>query len=213
MKTKCSCCGVVINKTPSQLRMYKNNFCSTTCRDDFRKKREELKCEYCGTLFQRIPSHIGSHGSKHSYCSKRCSELDRVKDTHYPTKSSWESMLYRCGNKNSIGWENYGGRGIKVCERWNVYENFIEDMGERPNGMSLDRIDVNKGYFKENCRWATSKQQARNTRKNRIVEHNGESKCLMEWCEKFGLEYRSTWHQVVRKGLPLGQAMSNENFG
>jgi len=80
------------------------------------------------------------------------------------TYKSWLSMRERCNNPNRENYKNYGGRGIIICDRWISFDNFIIDMGERPNGKTLDRINNNKGYSKENCRWATNVIQGRNQR-------------------------------------------------
>ena len=76
----------------------------------------------------------------------------------------WQGMHNRCRNPDFNDWEHYGGRGITVCERWKDFSNFLQDMGERPEGTSIDRIDVNLGYTLGNCRWATPKEQAANKR-------------------------------------------------
>lgn len=99
----------------------------------------------------------------------------------------WRAMLARCRNQNVRAYKNYGARGITVCERWDSFENFYEDMGPRPPRMTLDRRDNSLGYCKENCRWITRREQARNTRANRIVEYRGESRCVAEWSEITGI--------------------------
>lgn len=83
-----------------------------------------------------------------------------------PTYSSWQAMLNRCRNENIPTWPHYGGRGITICERWESYESFLADMGERPDGRSLDRINVDGNYEPGNCRWATAQEQARNQRRH-----------------------------------------------
>lgn len=85
--------------------------------------------------------------------------------THKREYKSWINMIHRCYNKNTINYDYYGGRGIEVCDRWrNSFINFLEDMGERPPGTSLDRIDVNGNYGPSNCKWSTPKEQAGNKR-------------------------------------------------
>ena len=81
------------------------------------------------------------------------------------TYISWQCMGSRCNNPKAAGYAYYGGRGIKVCERWHQFENFLADMGERPEGMTLDRVDSNGNYGPGNCRWATYSDQSRNQRR------------------------------------------------
>lgn len=87
--------------------------------------------------------------------------------TYTPEWYSWISMIQRCNDPNYHAYKWYGGRGIKVCERWLKFKNFFADMGERPKGMTLDRVNNDFGYFPINCRWATPSQQAKNRRQNK----------------------------------------------
>lgn len=116
------------------------------------------------------------------------------------TYNTWNHMIQRCTNPKNHQYLKYGGRGIMVCERWGKFENFLEDMGEPPTkGHSIDRIDNNGSYYKENCRWATQKEQNRNKRNNYLVTHNNETRCLAAWAEKTGI-HRNT----IEKRLSLG---------
>lgn len=114
--------------------------------------------------------------SKHGHCSA---------DVGYrsPVYTTWLSMIQRCTNSNHKHYHRYGGRGIIVCERWNKFKNFLIDMGERPDGRQLDRMNNNDGYSPDNCRWVTSKDQGRNRNNNRIITHNGITQCLTAWAE------------------------------
>ncbi len=105
------------------------------------------------------------------------SRLGKVSKTY----RSWSSMKRRCNAPKGKNWENYGGRGIKVCERWLKFENFLEDMGERPEGLTLERIDNNEGYNPSNCRWIPLKEQARNKRVSVFVNYKGTRRTIAEW--------------------------------
>ena len=111
----------------------------------------------------------------------------------------WLLMKRRCLNPNEPGFHNYGGRGITIDKRWLVYENFYADMGDRPADLFLDRINNDIGYSKENCRWATRKEQNRNRRSNKMICHDGKTMCLIAWCENLGIKY--TWAaRKLRRG-------------
>jgi hypothetical protein len=118
----------------------------------------------------------------------------------------WSAMKQRCTNPKSKYYPNYGGRGIKVCDRWlDSYEDFIADMGPRPSSRySLDRVDNDGNYEPGNCRWATWKQQHRHRNGNTIVTANGTTGALVEICERHGLNYRRVLN-LMRGGTRTAQ--------
>lgn len=98
--------------------------------------------------------------------------------------SIWTDMKTRCYNRNSNRYKRYGARGIKVCDRWLVFANFLTDMGPRPSGMTLDRINNDRDYSPDNCRWASNHTQIRNSSKARMLTHDGFTMCISEWAER-----------------------------
>lgn len=121
----------------------------------------------------------------------------------------WSEMIRRCHNPSCNVFHHYGGRGISVCDRWRKsFECFLEDMGMPPKGMSLDRIDNEAGYSKENCRWATRKQQSRNTRRNRLLTLNGETMCLAEWAERIGVSAKLLGTRIYTHKWPIEKALT-----
>jgi len=125
-----------------------------------------------------------------------------------PTYKSWHMMKQRCLNPNYDQYENYGGRGIKVVAHWGDFENFLADMGKRPEGMTLDRIDNSKGYSKANCRWATKKEQQRNRRTNRMLSYQGETMCLLDWANRLGIKQHSLSMRIDVYGWTVEEALS-----
>ncbi len=123
--------------------------------------------------------------------------------------TSWGLMLARCRNKNCPSYPIYGGRGITVCERWNSFANFRQDMGERPKGMTLDRIDNNGNYEPGNVRWASRAEQSRNTRRNRIFSLGGKDQCLKDWAAEVGIHYE-TLRSRLAAGLTLEFELSRK---
>jgi hypothetical protein len=121
---------------------------------------------------------------------------------------AWANMKERCLNPKFIGWEEYGGRGIKVCERWiNSFVDFLSDMGPRPsNKHSVDRKDPDGDYEPNNCRWATDKEQANNKRNNHYVEYQGERFTLTQLTEKLGKDFKLVHHRL-RRGWSLEDAL------
>lgn len=139
----------------------------------------------CGCLEKEVRgSHWRTHGMSHS-----------------PEHLAWLGMKRRCLNPKIHNFADYGGRGIQVCERWkDSFENFYADMGQRPTPKhSLDRKDVNGPYDKENCRWATKKEQSRNRRDNTRVPFRDENLTIAEWAERIGCD-----GQVISKRLQAG---------
>lgn len=111
----------------------------------------------------------------------------------------WQSMKGRCYNPNDKSYENYGKRGIVVCDRWlDSFENFLEDMGRCPNGMSLDRIDNNGNYEPGNVKWRTFKEQNNNTRGNKLIVYNGETKTIAEWADYLGIKSSTLYERLKR---------------
>lgn len=109
---------------------------------------------------------------------------------------AWSGMLTRCTNKNTGSYHRYGGRGIKVCKRWLKFENFLADMGEKPTGLSLDRIDNNKGYYPSNCRWATTKEQNNNRRSNVYITFQGRTMTAAQWAAEKGMSRTTLWWRL-----------------
>ncbi len=121
----------------------------------------------------------------------------------------WTGMKARCLNKKSISYKNYGGRQITVCTEWlNSFDNFYKDMGSAPtNKHTLERIDNNNGYCKENCRWATYREQSRNKRNNNLVTYNNKTQCAADWDKEMGFTIGVVSHRI-NSGWSVEKAMT-----
>lgn len=128
--------------------------------------------------------------------------------SHTPEYRVWNNLKNRCTNPNVPGYENYGGRGIKVCDEWIEFSNFIRDMGKRPTvNHSIERINNDGDYCKENCKWATKSDQVRNRRSNIIVEYQGEKRILKDLAKEVGLNYQLIQRRM-NKGLSIEESIS-----
>lgn len=117
-------------------------------------------------------------------------------------------MRTRCQNPRSPDFKHYGGRGITVYDQWSDFSIFLADMGERPEGMSLERRDSEKGYSPENCVWATAATQARNRKTIIMVEIDGRLQCVSDWCQELGINRMTVYHRIQVRGMTPVQALT-----
>ncbi len=152
-----------------------------------------------------------------SIVSCGCFRIERIRETMAKKKfvtpdllrarTVWNHMHYRCSSPNYPSYHRYGGRGIRVCERWGEFANFLEDMGFPPKALSLDRVDNNGDYCPENCEWRTHTEQSRNRHTNRFVTYLGKTLTLTEWANKSGLSL-PTLHMRLKRGWDLERALA-----
>jgi len=125
--------------------------------------------------------------------------------------STWAGMRQRCQNPNNSAWENYGGRGIAVCERWSVFKSFEKDMGERPKGFTLERIDNDGNYEPKNCRWASKAEQMMNTRCAVFVVIDGVKHRAIDIAKRSGIKTDTVVSRAER-GMSLEDVSSSKRF-
>lgn len=194
---------VVIGDAPSVkqgLDMRKRLFVRCDCGVELMVNKYNLKTGNslsCGCLRDEVRA-VATRKHGHNRKAMRSREYN-----------TWASMKSRCANPNNSHYAYYGGRGIKVCERWlNDFPAFLANMGPKPEGMSLDRIDSDGGYQPDNCRWATNETQARNTRRNRRLTHEGLTLTLSEWSLRVGLSGGAIIHRLEVLGWEVARALT-----
>lgn len=123
------------------------------------------------------------------------------------TYTAWGNMHKRCADPTWHRYDRYGGRGIRVCERWRNFDNFLADMGEAPHNTTLERSNNDGNYEPGNCVWTTRKKQARNRRSSKFIEYNGKRQTLAAWAEELGIQ-QSTLSWRIRQGWTPERALS-----
>lgn len=150
----------------------------------------------CGCLQKaRVRETSITHGQSHGSEGKPTAEYQ-----------AWSCMRTRCNNPNNRGYKDYGGRGISVCARWGKFEAFLSDMGPRPKGASLDRINNNGNYGPKNCRWATSIEQCNNKRNTNFLTARGVTFSCREWCRRIGMNH-NTLNTRLSRGWAIEKAL------
>ena len=148
------------------------------------------KSKSCGCLRSELATINAKHGHASNHAGKKVTT----------TYKAWAMMHDRCRTDPDYV-------GVTVCSRWSDFRNFLEDMGERPEGLTLDRLSNKKGYFKSNCRWATQKEQANNKTNNVLIKFNGQTKTLAQWAEELEINYRSLYNRLYI-GWPVQKAFT-----
>lgn len=175
------------------------------------------KCE-CGN---EIVAQGGNLATGHTtscgcWCVEKATEIGARKRTHGHSRLenrsieyiTWQSLRQRCCNPNASGYADYGGRGITVCERWEKFENFLEDMGNRPTPTyTIERLRVNGNYEPSNCVWATMKEQSRNKRNSRLITMLGATMHFYDWCDAFKIN-SGVLAARLRKKWPIEKALT-----
>jgi hypothetical protein len=156
------------------------------------KKNTSCGCEKNRKSAERIRAQSRTHG--------------KSKVREYPI---WINMRDRCNNPSNKAYPYYGGRGVRVCERWASFQHFFEDMGSAPDGWSIDRIDVNGNYEPGNCRWADIDTQSNNRRNNLRVIFRGENMTLTQAAKAAGVNCDKLRHRIVYNGMTLEEGIED----
>jgi len=227
VECQCRYCGRKFLRRNSRVRLGETEFfCGPSCKSQWLKRTEHSlvgkrfsrltvmalaetgrgKCKWkcqcdCGKVCTPQEGNLLSGHTKSCGCGHPCGKnhpnyLHGA--THTRTYHIWKHVWSRCTKKYNKKYQDYGGRGIHVCDRWASFENFLADMGEAPDGMSIDRKDKDGPYSPENCQWADAFQQANNSRKNLRVTIGRRTQTLAQWCRELNLPYRTVWARIKR---------------
>ncbi|MGI9492123.1 MAG: hypothetical protein ACR2QF_06975 [Geminicoccaceae bacterium] len=184
---------------------------SALAKSEIKNRHGLWLCECdCGTrktvsLYKLIHGRSKSCGCLRDEIAKSQQTIHGLSESG--TWNSWVSMKKRCKNTKHKSWKDYGGRGISFCDRWNSFELFLKDMGERPEGHSIERIDVNGNYTPENCVWLINENQAQNKRNSKLIRYKTEVKCIGSWERQLGFK-KGVLRQRLARGWPLERAFN-----
>jgi len=164
-----------------------------------------LECE-CGKNYKRRKYDLKLEGLCRSCTGKKKNIKHGMSGT--AIYALWRSMRQRCENPKASNYYLYGGRGIKVCDRWQIFEQFFKDMGERPKGMSLDRKDNNGDYYPENCKWSTRPEQNKNKRNNRFVMYRGKKYSLVDLARQYAIKRTILYSRIFVHNWSVDKALT-----
>ena len=227
----CPSCGTQFYVRPAIIARGHGKCCSIACRNQHKNQivegrrfgrlvvlREagrnsnqqilwECQCD-CGTSHEVPTSSLLSGATKSCGCLWRAS-ITKHSKSNSKIYNVWARMIQRCSNPRNSAYPNYGGRGITVIPEWLDFSTFYKDMGDPPPNMTLDRINNDLDYSKENCKWSTHQQQQQNTRYNIVVTHGGKTQCLIAWARDLGIHPSTVYNRMVRGKTAL-QALELE---
>ena len=168
------------------------------------------KCD-CGTIKTICETNLKANHTKSCGCLNR--ELTIARNTSHGlsgtrTHNIWKGIRKRCNNPKSQNYDLYGGSGIKVCKRWGKFQNFLDDMGICPSGLTIDRINNLGDYKPSNCRWATRLTQANNMSTNQRITYKGETLTISQWARQSKVSYQTFWQRIVRLNWSIKRALT-----
>lgn len=172
-------------------------------------KHYQCLCECGQRTIVRADSLISGH-TKACGCLRK-DQLITHGRCYTPEHKIWRDMKQRCYNPKEPAYKDYGARGITVCVRWhNSYLAFLEDMGSRPKGLTLERKDNDGNYEPSNCKWETRSENNRNKRTNHIIEYGGKKQCVTAWAEERGIKTQSLFNRLNRHGWSIERALTEK---